>query len=190
MIESKQDLRYYMAEDLGMAGIDRWRPKYRVTLKSAYWLRLLRRTEYWGNCRRGPIGRLMAVQLQVRGRLLGQSIGLSAPRNRCGPGLGIVHFGLTLIHGEARVGSRVRILQGVTIGAAHGGTPTIGDDVFIGPNVVILGPITIGDGAELRAGSVVTKDVPAGAVVQGTSAEVVRVVEGRVPWSPNNPNMT
>ncbi len=53
------------------------------------------------------------------------------------------------------------------------GPVTIGDDVFIGQRSIILGGVTIGDGATVAAGAVVTKDVPAGAVVAGVPARVI-----------------
>jgi acetyltransferase-like isoleucine patch superfamily enzyme len=51
---------------------------------------------------------------------------------------------------------------------------TIGSDVWIGSNVVIVDGVTVGDKAMLAAGAVVTKDVPAGAVVGGNPARVLR----------------
>jgi acetyltransferase-like isoleucine patch superfamily enzyme len=51
---------------------------------------------------------------------------------------------------------------------------TIGDDVWIGFNATILKGVTIGRGAIVAACSVVTADVPAGAVVAGAPAEVIR----------------
>ena len=50
---------------------------------------------------------------------------------------------------------------------------TIGSDVWIGPNVTILKGVTIGDGAFIDPGSVVVRDVPAGARVLGNPAELV-----------------
>jgi acetyltransferase-like isoleucine patch superfamily enzyme len=50
----------------------------------------------------------------------------------------------------------------------------IGDRVWIGAEVMILSGVTIGDGAVVAARSVVTKDVPAGSLVAGHPARVVR----------------
>jgi len=46
----------------------------------------------------------------------------------------------------------------------------IGHKVWIGGSAIILGGISIGDGAIVGAGSVVTRDVPAGATVVGNPA--------------------
>lgn len=51
---------------------------------------------------------------------------------------------------------------------------TIGRDVWFGANVTVVPGITIGDAAIIGAGSVVTKDVPARAVVAGVPARVIR----------------
>lgn len=52
---------------------------------------------------------------------------------------------------------------------------TIGSDVWIGENALIKGGVTIGHGAVVGMGSVVTKDVPAYAVVAGNPAKIVRM---------------
>ena len=50
----------------------------------------------------------------------------------------------------------------------------IGCNVWIGNRAMILKGVTIGDGAIVAAGSIVTKDVPSGAIVAGIPAKVVK----------------
>lgn len=52
--------------------------------------------------------------------------------------------------------------------------PIVGSDVWIGEQAMLKGGIRVGDGAVVAARSVVTKDVPAYAVVGGVPAKVVR----------------
>lgn len=51
----------------------------------------------------------------------------------------------------------------------------IGQDCWIGTRAILTAGITIGDGAVIGAGSVVTKDVPAGAIAAGVPAKIVRM---------------
>lgn len=51
---------------------------------------------------------------------------------------------------------------------------TIGDDVWIGSHAVLLDGVQIGAKSVIAAGAVVTKDVPAGAVVGGNPARLIR----------------
>jgi acetyltransferase-like isoleucine patch superfamily enzyme len=50
----------------------------------------------------------------------------------------------------------------------------IEDDVFIGMNALILKGVRLGTGCVIGAGSVVTRDVPPGAVAAGNPAQIVR----------------
>ncbi|HID8536674.1 CatB-related O-acetyltransferase [Stenotrophomonas sp. DR009] len=65
-------------------------------------------------------------------------------------------------------------------GAGHDGHPhtkgptRIGNDVWIGHGAMIVSGVTVGDGACIGAGAVVSRDVPAYAVVAGNPAKVVR----------------
>lgn len=54
----------------------------------------------------------------------------------------------------------------------------IGSDVWIGAKSIILDSVEeIGDGAVIAAGSVVTKNVPPGAIVAGSPAKIIRMRE-------------
>ena len=57
---------------------------------------------------------------------------------------------------------------------ATGGPVVIEDYVYIGPRAIILPNVRIGFGAVVAAGAVVTKDVPAFAVVGGVPAQFIR----------------
>lgn len=50
----------------------------------------------------------------------------------------------------------------------------IGNDVWIGRCAIVLSGVTVGDGAVVGAGAVVTKDVPAYAIVAGSPAKIIR----------------
>jgi bifunctional UDP-N-acetylglucosamine pyrophosphorylase / glucosamine-1-phosphate N-acetyltransferase len=64
--------------------------------------------------------------------------------------------------GDARVGARTNIGAG-TITCNYDGfdkhLTDIGADVFIGSNTALVAPVKVGDGANIGAGSVITKDV-------------------------------
>jgi bifunctional UDP-N-acetylglucosamine pyrophosphorylase/glucosamine-1-phosphate N-acetyltransferase len=75
--------------------------------------------------------------------------------------------------GDSTVGERTNIGAG-TITANFDGKKknktTIGKDVSLGTNTSLIAPVTVGDGALTGAGSVVTRDIPAGERVVGNPA--------------------
>jgi serine O-acetyltransferase len=86
-----------------------------------------------------------------------------------------------VIHERAKIGRHVMISPCVTIGGRSGmfGVPVIEDDVFIGAGAKILGDVTIGRRATVGANAVVLQSVPAGAIVAGVPARVIRIDEER-----------
>ncbi len=50
----------------------------------------------------------------------------------------------------------------------------IGNDVWIGRSAIVLSGVSVANGAVVGAGSVVTKDVPAYAIVAGNPAKIIR----------------
>lgn len=82
----------------------------------------------------------------------------------------VIDHGMGVVIGEtAVVGDDVLMYHGVTLGGKEYTTekrhPTIGNRVLLGAGAKIIGNITIGDDAKIGANAVVTKVVPAGAVV-------------------------
>lgn len=69
--------------------------------------------------------------------------------------------------GDADIGERTNIGAG-TITCNYDGVfkhrTTIGADAFIGSNTMLVAPVTVGQEAMTASGSVITKDVPAGAL--------------------------
>lgn len=101
-----------------------------------------------------------------------------------GEGLTIPHCGGIVIGERAKIGRNCTILQGVTIGSnlfkSRFDLASIGDNVLIGAGAKIIGPLKIGDNVTIGANSVVTKDIPSGAVVGGNPAKVLSYKESIV----------
>lgn len=56
----------------------------------------------------------------------------------------------------------------------HPSPIVLGRNVWVGSNATILRGVTVGDNSVIAAGAVVTKDVPAGSVVGGVPAEIIK----------------
>jgi serine O-acetyltransferase len=90
----------------------------------------------------------------------------------------VIDHGMGVVIGQtAVVGDDVLIYHGVTLGGKENTTakrhPTIGNNVLLGAGAKIIGDIEIGAGAQIGANAVVTKSVPAGAVVVGPKATII-----------------
>jgi len=106
------------------------------------------------------------------------------PGARIGCGVFIDHGAGVVIGETAIIGDNVTLYQGVTLGGTgkekgkrH---PTIGNGVLISAGAKLLGSFTVGDNAKIGAGSVVLKEVPAGATVVGIPGRIVKLNGERI----------
>lgn len=93
----------------------------------------------------------------------------------------VLHEGVKVNHlsyvGDAEVGERTNIGAG-TITCNYDGVSkhrtVIGRGAFIGSDTMLVAPVRLGDGAVTASGSVITEDVPAGALALGRARQVVK----------------
>lgn len=145
-----------------------------------------------------------APDQQTRSELLKQLLGTChtltfiEPAFRCDYGFNIHTHGLAVINyncvildtSPVHIGAGAFIAPGVCLACAgHALDPeqraegigtsrpiTLEEDVWIGANAVVCGGVTIGKGSVIGAGSVVTRDIPAGVVAAGVPCRVIRPV--------------
>ncbi|HFI0464029.1 TPA: 2,3,4,5-tetrahydropyridine-2,6-dicarboxylate N-acetyltransferase [Streptococcus suis] len=85
-----------------------------------------------------------------------------------------------ILGGRATTGKNVHVGAGAVLAGviepASAQPVVVEDDVLIGANAVILEGVRVGKGAVVAAGAIVVDDVPAGAVVAGVPARVIKQV--------------
>ena len=175
MINDRKSLQEYLEADKKALGRDRNKPafsdyiwKYEI---------LLRKCEYYSNCRKDVIGKLIGGFYRDRKSRMGYHTGIAIPINVIGKGLCIPHLGPIIINEQAYIGENCRIHVGVNIGAdARKSTyaPTIGNNVYIAPGVKMFGKIVIADNIAIGANAVVNKSfLEPNVSIAGVPAKVV-----------------
>ena len=116
-------------------------------------------------CRVGPFARLRpGAQLLARARV-GNFVEVKA--SRLGEGAKANHLAYL---GDAEVGAGANIGAGVVTCNYDGErkhATTIGAGAFVGSDSMLVAPVEVGEGATTAAGSIITRDVPAGALGVG-----------------------
>ena len=109
------------------------------------------------------------------------------PKAKIGKNLFIDH-GMGVVIGEtSEIGDNVTIYHSVTLGGISPSIdsdsqrdvkrhPTLKNNVVVGSGAQVLGPVVVGENAKIGANAVVTKDVPANAVMVGIPAKNVGAV--------------
>lgn len=157
MIQSKKDYLYYLECDKIALRKTGKRPRFKHDIVWSF-QRLLRKCEYYENCRPDFIGRIYSKWLKYRLVCLSHKLSFSIALNSCGPGLCIEHYGTLYINGK--VGKNFRVIGNAVIGATEPHkTPILGDNVFMGFGSAVIGDVTIADGVAIGANAVVTKDI-------------------------------
>lgn len=189
MIKSKADYRFYLEADRVALCKDARRPRF----DDDTWKfqRLLRKVEYYMNCKRSRVYRPYLLLVYLRYHLLGQRLGFTIPPNTFGPGLCIPHRGTIVVNYNARVGENCRIHADTNLGTEirfGDRAPKIGNNVYIGPGAKIFGDVVIGDDVAVAANAVVNRSfagshqtiggIPAHKIsAKGTEGLLVRATE-------------
>jgi len=120
----------------------------------------------------GPFARLRPGAELGEGVHIGNFV--EVKNAQLGPGVKANHLAYL---GDASVGAGTNVGAG-TITCNYDGArkhrTEIGSNAFIGTNTSLVAPVTIGAGAYIGSGSVITDDVPAGALALGRGRQVVK----------------
>ena len=178
MIQTKEDLKYYLEEDRKAYH------KEKLTGLKAYirdiafhdynyeYIKNLRKWEYQLNT-----GGMLQYFYAWRCEKIKSKCGIDLQPNVVGPSIHIVH-GKVVINAFAKIGYNCKILSDVTVGVSEKkrqeGAPIIGNSVFIGTGAKIIGKVVIADNVVIGENAVVTKSIlESGITVAGIPAKKI-----------------
>jgi serine O-acetyltransferase len=146
-------------------------------------LSLLRKLEYYQNCKKSRIH--IPYRLYLLRKFNKQSIrlGFTIYPNCFDAGLSISHHGTIVVSPESKIGYNCRINPGVVIGNNRYKGPRIGNNVFIGSGAKIIGDIELADGIAVGANSVVRQSfLEPNITIAGIPAKKVSDNGSKVNW--------
>ncbi|MGJ8549474.1 serine O-acetyltransferase [Winogradskyella wichelsiae] len=185
MIQSKSDYYHYVKQDKKALKIEATSTAQlfkNIVSPNYIWKfqQLLRKVEYFQNCKKGIINKLYLNFLKYKFKAISIKLGFSIPPNVFGPGLSIVHYGTIVINSNTKVGSNCRIHVCVNIGASGGESeaPQLGDNVYIAPGAKIYGNISIPNNTAIGANAVVNKSFSEeNTMIAGIPARVISEID-------------
>ena len=178
MIQSKDDLRYYLETErrlflhrnYGVKQLERKRPKIIG--------------EYAKNTGGGYADKVNCVLHKIRYKILSILFCAQIPANVFDEGLLIQHLHGIIVSSEVHVGRLCYLYHNTTMGISvgtddYGKCPVLGDGVTVCTGAVIVGDIEIADGVTIAANAVVVKSVEkASCLVGGVPAKVIKEKAG------------
>lgn len=169
MIKTKEDLLFYMEEDIRMA---KWKAQLTIMDKikeiffpnySRRFITSLRKAEFYLNNNSSIFNKIRFYYYSMLHSKYGTKLCIDIGYNITGPGLVLPH-GNVVVNMNATIGSNCKILPFVTIGWLGSkekptAIPKIGNRVYIGTGAKIIGDVTIADSVVIGANSLVTKSI-------------------------------
>lgn len=183
MIQSKSDLRMYLAADAEISGYPKRNIASLFTCNPVtQFVRNLRKYEYYCNVPFSGIGalfnRFARKYYALRHQKLGIKLGFSIPPNTFGPGLYIPHHGTIVVNSNTKAGKCCVLHTCVCIAGSE--PKVFGDATYFSTGAVISGSVQLGDNTTIGANSFVNKSFPEGNILlAGTPA---KCIQARLPW--------
>lgn len=119
------------------------------------YLNLMRKLEYYTNCRSDLFAKIYRKYLYARYKQLSVKTGIQIPINTFGKGLGLFHYGSIIVNGSAKFGDYCVIQSGVNISQ----NVTAGDRVYLAPGAKVNENVEIATGVIIGSNAVVTRSI-------------------------------